>query len=281
MPMTESTASTSTLNEDSAAFDQSGHVVCRRLISPQRIDALRACVDRKVQRILTALQVDTSGNVDEHDRKLIEAGTLVHQYGRSWTSGKDVEAIYDLHRDGALAGMVGSILGDRVCAHRQYNLRPKMPGQALTTVPWHQDCAYYGPWAQRDRIITTWIPLVPVSAENGCMQIVARPQFELMPHHRENSEGAFLEMDTHPESKVISTVPMMPGDVLIFDQLCWHRSLPNVSSGIRWSIDCRWYGASSPNREALLAGFPQPWFIDGPEAPDAATWSSWYGDQSF
>jgi phytanoyl-CoA hydroxylase len=279
--MTDSVISTSTVNEDPSAFDRLGHVVCRGLIPVPCLAALRACVDRKVQRILTALAIDTSGDGDDHDRRLIAAGTRVHRFGRSWTNGLDVEAIYDLHRDEALVAMVRSLLRDQVCAHRQYNLRPKMPGQALTTVPWHQDCAYYGEWAQSERIITTWIPLVPVDADNGCMQIVARPQSELMPHHREAGEGAFLEMDTQPDPESIRTVPMMPGDVLIFDQLGWHRSLPNASSGIRWSIDCRWYGAASPNREALMAGFPQPWFIDGPEAPDAAVWSSWYEDQSF
>ena len=66
-------------------------------------------------------------------------------------------------------------------------------------------------------------------------------------HINVNGRSYFPEIDddTIKEENVI-TCDMEPGDVLIFNQLLYHRSLPNTTEVIRWSIDLRYYRLGYP-----------------------------------
>jgi ectoine hydroxylase-related dioxygenase (phytanoyl-CoA dioxygenase family) len=66
---------------------------------------------------------------------------------------------------------------------------------------------------------------------------------------------------------VVVDIAMRPGDVLLFGNLLWHRSVANTSDGIRWSIDLRYYGESLAGRCASDE-FAEPWAI---RARDHAT----------
>ena len=39
--------------------------------------------------------------------------------------------------------------------------------------------------------------------------------------------------------------PMAPGDVLLFSELIYHRSVDNVSDRTRWSLDVRYFDAAN------------------------------------
>ena len=55
--------------------------------------------------------------------------------------------------------------------HPVWNLRTKTPQNEQTTVPWHQDNAYFDPDALNVLLVTAWIPLIDANQENGCMQV--------------------------------------------------------------------------------------------------------------
>jgi len=42
------------------------------------------------------------------------------------------------------------------------------------------------------------------------------------------------------------TLPVRSGGLILFNNMIPHRSLPNMSEGIRWSLDLRWQKASEP-----------------------------------
>jgi ectoine hydroxylase-related dioxygenase (phytanoyl-CoA dioxygenase family) len=46
---------------------------------------------------------------------------------------------------------------------------------------------------------------------------------------------------------------MEPGDVLMFNELVLHRSLPNVSDRVRWSVDIR-FSADEPAHQRKAPG---------------------------
>ena len=50
-------------------------------------------------------------------------------------------------------------------------VRPKLPNEKLTTLPWHQDSAYM-PHTENDTHLTVWLPLVDVKTENGALQFL-------------------------------------------------------------------------------------------------------------
>ena len=50
-------------------------------------------------------------------------------------------------------------------------------------------------------------------------------------------------VDMNRDKRVL---PVQAGGLILFSNIIPHRSLPNVSEGIRWSLDLRWQRASAP-----------------------------------
>lgn len=147
-----------------------------------------------------------------------------------------------------------------IYGHPVWNLRCKTPeehsaGQA--TVPWHQDNAYLDEESWDRLQLTAWVPLLDANVSNGCMQVVRgahRPggtvahaccvggtwYVETTPEEIEAALGADMERDV-----VTCEVPF--GSVLLLNNLVPHRSLPNYSPSIRWSLDLRWQRGGEPN----------------------------------
>jgi ectoine hydroxylase-related dioxygenase (phytanoyl-CoA dioxygenase family) len=145
-------------------------------------------------------------------------------------------------------------------------------------VPWHQDSGYYGPDSHESLIITAWIPVVPVNAENGCMQIApGSHRSGLLEHQHENRAGRFLEIaevDNLVDEAHAVTCPMEPGDVLLFHNLTFHRSLPNVSPITRWSIDIR-YMRDGDHPGGLTWSDPNDKWVIRSEAQHMTTLDEW------
>ncbi len=266
---------------DTAAFARDGYLVLRRQIQPARIAAMQAALTTEVADILDGLKRDGLIGDTRPDlpweRRLAIAGEHTENHGRSWTERLAVPATFDLHHDLGLLAALHQLLGPVVNGHRQFNVRPKLPGQDLTTVPWHQDTGYYGAHTARDLIITAWVPLVPVDAGNGCMQVIPGSHREgAVPHVDANDAGKFLRVDTRVDESRAVTLAMEPGDVLLMHNLVFHRSTDNHSDGIRWSIDLRFWRPDTPCADSLLSGFPAPWVVSGAPATPVETWMDWY-----
>jgi len=258
-----------------------GFLVLRGLIDEASLQPVRDALDARVQVVLEDLHAEGRISDTRRDlpfaRRLAIAGHHANRFGRSWTTAMAVPAVYNLHRAPAVQAVLEELLGAEVMGHRQFNIRPKLPGQETTTVPWHQDSAYYGPHTVDDTIFTVWAPLVEVDQANGCMQVVpGSHRGGLRAHDTEQTEAAFLCLRGEPDPATVLTVPMVPGDVLIMHNLLWHRSLPNTTDGIRWSIDMRFYAPTTPHAKDLLAGFPEPWATNGSSPTAVERWQSWY-----
>eukprot|EP00406_Dinophysis_acuminata_P039923 CAMPEP_0179377936 /NCGR_PEP_ID=MMETSP0797-20121207/89079_1 /TAXON_ID=47934 /ORGANISM="Dinophysis acuminata, Strain DAEP01" /LENGTH=378 /DNA_ID=CAMNT_0021093997 /DNA_START=6 /DNA_END=1140 /DNA_ORIENTATION=- len=120
-----------------------------------------------------------------------------------------------------------------------------------------QDNAYLDEESWATHQVTAWVPLVDANATNGCMQVVRGAHrsggtlthaccvggtwyTETTPKEIEATLGADMRRDV-----VTCEVPF--GSVLLLNNLVPHRSLPNYSGGIRWSLDLRWQRADEPN----------------------------------
>jgi ectoine hydroxylase-related dioxygenase (phytanoyl-CoA dioxygenase family) len=188
---------------------------------------------------------DARGDLPLETRFAEVAGPHAARFGRGWRAAVAQPEVFALHHAPPLVDIVRQLTGsDVVLGHPVFNARPKLPGQQLTVVPWHQDSAYFGPETERSLILTCWIPLVPTDAENGGMQVLpGSHRLGLREHHTEKAEGRFLEAGEgalgEAQDNAVTCV-MEPGDVLLLHNLTFHRSLPNVTDGIRWSIDIRY-----------------------------------------
>ncbi|WP_167859079.1 phytanoyl-CoA dioxygenase family protein [Paenibacillus cymbidii] len=183
------------------------------------------------------------------------------QQASGWNQEVFSQAVYELCTNSKLLNSCEQYLGPEITLNGDYWVRPKVPHEDLTTLPWHQDSFYYN-GAENDnlsyRILSFWIPLVDVDERNGCMQVIpGSHKWGLIPYASLGNKRVPVE-DVEARGEVI-TARMKKGDILIFNQLTLHRSLPNVSEGVRWSIDIRYTptGQSFSWHELTGPGFEQ------------------------
>ena len=149
----------------------------------------------------------------------------------------------------AILDIVESLIGPEILAHPQFNVRAKLPNQDRSVVPWHQDLGYLQLSAENTFMVNFWIPLVNATVENGCMEVIAGSHRSKILDHVPNlgPAGNFKGVidEELPKGKQISC-PMRVGDVLLMHHTTIHRSIPNNSDHIRWSLDLRYCDPSLP-----------------------------------
>lgn len=248
-------------------YFEDGFVIVPDLLPRAALDAavreVEGLVDSLAKKLLAAGKItDLHEDAGFHERlTLIEkdfphANVLLHKNGVLPTG------IQDLWAHPALMGVATQLLGSDVdiAGHPVWNLRCKTPerlSEGQATVPWHQDNAYLDEESWATHQVTAWVPLVDANATNGCMQVVRGAHrsggtlthaccvggtwyTETTPEEIEATLGADMRHDV-----VTCEVPF--GSVLLLNNLVPHRSLPNYSGGIRWSLDLRWQRADEPN----------------------------------
>ena len=227
------------------------------------IQAVEQLVDDLARRLHRAGKISSLHEESGFDERLMKveaesphASVALHKNG---VLPAGIQRVWD-HR--SLMAIAAQLLGQDVDigGHPVWNLRCKTPeklslGQA--TVPWHQDNAYLDEESWDKLQVTAWVPLVPTNTTNGCMQVVKRAHLpggtamhaccvgdtwyvETTPKEIEAVLGADMDKDV-----VTCEVPL--GGLLLLNNLIPHRSLPNLSRGIRWSLDLRWQRTEDPN----------------------------------
>ncbi len=210
--------------------------------------------------------------VDKRAHEMYSAGTIANVYevmpfDKRWYAvlqdcGKEnevfgwhtlvySEALFNLITNRKVLDIIETLIGNEIQFNGDFWVRPKLPNEKLTTLPWHQDSAYM-PHTEHDLHLTVWLPLVDVNTENGALQFLPRSHKEgLKSYHRVEGE-AFAVPVTSPTSSQydIHTLEMKKGDLLIFNNLVFHRSLLNCSNTIRWSVDFR-YSRSGTSLDGL------------------------------
>ena len=229
-------------------WENDGYLLLKNVIPISVINGVRDSFARVVDGIIRELKADgliedEGADLPFETRFAQVAGEHANRFGRSWRNEVATFEIFELHYAPHLVDAIGQLTGTDVIGHPVFNARPKLPGQQLTVVPWHQDSGYFGTVSETSLIPTAWIPLVPVDETNGCLQVVAGShRLGVVNHHTEEREGKFLEvMDEFIENSRVVTCPMEVGDALVFHNLTLHRSLPHTTSkDIRWAIDIRY-----------------------------------------
>ena len=229
-------------------WENDGYLLLKGVIPEAAINGVRDSFSHVVDGIIRELKAD--GIVEDEglalpfETRLAQvAGEHANRFGRSWRNQVATAEIFEIHHAPPLVDAIAQLTGTDVIGHPVFNARPKLPGQQLTVVPWHQDSGYFGRVSETSLIPTAWIPLVPVDETNGCLQVVAGShRLGVIDHRTEEREGRFLEvMDELIEDSRIVTCPMALGDALVFHNLTLHRSLPHTTSEIvRWAIDIRY-----------------------------------------
>jgi phytanoyl-CoA hydroxylase len=165
------------------------------------------------------------------------------------------QAAFDFLRNEHLLDLVEGFVGPEITCSPIQHIRAKLPsgltpavvGKGDTHVaPWHQDAGVT--WAEADPhfILTVWIPMVDATPENGCMEILPRTLgIGLLPHHSKAGVGTTILPDEMPDVEPVA-LPVRKGGVIFMHKETPHRSTPNYSETVRWSMDLRYQQIGTP-----------------------------------
>ncbi|WP_179130997.1 phytanoyl-CoA dioxygenase family protein [Candidatus Entotheonella palauensis] len=232
------------------AYEEQGYLLVHDLLPEQDLAPVRQviadAVDRVAQQLFAADKIQDLHEDAPFSQRLTEIYRGLERESMSWNREVFSQAVYDLCTHPALLDMAEALLGSSdITMNGDYWVRPKLPAEQLTTLPWHQDSGYYGAQTEPLHILSLWIPLVDVDAENGCMQFIPEShKWGLLSTAREGHHLVPIE-DVETRGQVV-TLPMKVGDAVAFRNLVFHRSLMNNSDGIRWSIDLRYSATGTP-----------------------------------
>nr|KAG5698092.1 hypothetical protein BaRGS_031782 [Batillaria attramentaria] len=261
-------------------FFEKGYVLVEDFFTPQELEPVRQATARLVdivaQRLYKAGKItDLHEDADLFTRlTLLEeqfpgASVLVHKLG---ILPPEYRALLSNER---LLNVLEQVLGPRVAASPVWNIRTKLPNCVHGEIPWHQDSGYFAPNSYTTLLPVAWIPLLDATPENGCMQYLegGHKRGIVCDHlncygdtwHVMLDESKMEEVLGVSKEKDLITIPVKYGGFILFNNLLPHRSLPNKSNEIRWSLDLRWQRPGEPEG---LFGIQQPVLMRDPDQPD-------------
>jgi phytanoyl-CoA hydroxylase len=118
-------------------------------------------------------------------------------------------------------------------------LKPPLIGREK---PWHQDNAYFNVPPETS-IVGVWIALDEATPENGCMYIIPGSHREGPVIHFKRRDWQIC--DTAVAAADAWTVPLKPGDCLIFHGLLHHGTPPSRSPQRRRALQFHYKPAST------------------------------------
>lgn len=155
----------------------------------------------------------------------------------------------------AILDVVESVIGPEIMFHPQFNCQAKMPGENRSKIPWHQDLGFLRPEAEGTFMVNFWIPLVDATVENGCLEVIAGSHRSgLKPHGPlpDHPEHGILTEHLPPGDRL--ACPVRKGGAVLFQHKTAHRSFPNRTDRIRWSIDIRYSDPAMPTGRDEIPG---------------------------
>ncbi len=220
------------------------------------VNEFQVAIDRRAREARACGQLEDVFADAPFDRRLAllcaAMGTDKRFVGEILGKAHKTAGLFYLLTHPAILNAVESIIGPEILVHPQFNVRAKMPGEA--EVAWHQDIAFLDPEVEKTFMINFWVPLVQTDVENGCLEILAEShKHGIIPHQKVASELEIIESRLPPGERVSSVLPA--GGAALIQHKTVHRSFPNQSDHIRWSLDIRYSDYRLPTGRDQVPGF--------------------------
>ena len=245
-------------------FLNDGYLLLEDVLAPgdlqPLIDDIDAGIDRKAQEACKGGRLRDGFEDAPFDRRLACLCAAMDDASEieKTVTGKRLKTagMFGVITHPAILDVVESVIGSEIFAHPQFNCQAKMPNEARSQIPWHQDLGFLHPEAESTFMVNFWIPLVDVSVENGCLEVIpGSHRAGLKPHGKVSgypNEG--IQDGYVPGGRAVAC-PVRKGGVVVFQHKTAHRSFPNRTERIRWSVDIRYSDPSMPTGRDEVPGF--------------------------
>jgi phytanoyl-CoA hydroxylase len=199
--------------------DRDGFVVIRRFVAAEQLAVLQQNLDRYIRDVVPTLP---DSDAFYEDRSRAETLKQLQRMDRD-----PFFAEYRQNRD--WAALAETLLGEPAAAD-QPEWFNKPPGANHVTPP-HQDNFYF--CLVPPSVLTIWLALDRVDAENGCLRYVAGSHLRgLRPHARSNILGFSQGITDYSAEDFTQerAVLLDPGDAVAHFGLTIHRADANLST---------------------------------------------------
>ena len=246
-------------------FDNDGFLLLRGALSDSDIDPVieeyEAHIDRRANELLAEGKIGDPHADAPFDKRL----ALINDQCAEIYDDLDIyrlrgKASFEFLLNDNLLGLVEPIVGPEITCSPIQHIRGKLP-QGTTKVgdghvaPWHQDAGVTWEEADPHFILTVWLPMVPATPENGCLQIIPRVhKTGLWKHETIQGRGTVIAEEAMPDVEPL-TLPMEKGDLLLMSKEIPHRSTPNHTDTVRWSMDLRYQKTGTPTGRPFYPDF--------------------------
>jgi phytanoyl-CoA hydroxylase len=250
--------------EQISFFHEQGYLLVPRLLDPAMFQPLirefETIIDDRARRAYEAGRLADRFEGEPFDRRLARLYEAMAEENAAdlWQAvhGKHQKTagMFAIITHPALLDVVESLIGPEILAHPQFNSRAKLPRHQATVVPWHQDLGYLREDADETVMVNFWIPLVDAPMASGALQVIpGSHRWGRIPHQTVDGYLGIPEAALPPHEVV--DCPLEAGGALLIQHKTVHRSVPNVSDRVRWSLDLRYSDPAQPTGRAEVPGF--------------------------
>jgi ectoine hydroxylase-related dioxygenase (phytanoyl-CoA dioxygenase family) len=245
-----------------ATYDRHGAVLCRQLLPQHDLARIRGAVADvvRMEARIAGIDIPENGVID-----IMQLEALDHDLAAT---------VYDIVNSHPevfrLAGSaelrrVADILVNRAPSNELvvsgFQLRMDLPGNESELLGWHRDCDYF-PQFPSDGLVL-WIPLHDIDEATGGVSVIPESltieslssvQLEKHWPGRRKPHKVYEIADSDTALAVLAEpvrIHCRAGDALFFSLTSAHRSEPNRASQARWTLQYRYFPASSVARRKL------------------------------
>jgi phytanoyl-CoA hydroxylase len=227
------------------------------------IHEYEATIDRRARELHAAGKLSRLYEEEPFERRLAcicrETMELYPEMDIMHHRGK---AAFDFLRNERLMDLVEAFVGPEIICSPIQHIRAKLPtGISDRNVgdthvaPWHQDAGVTWEEADPHFILTVWVPLVDATPENGCMEVLpGLVGSGLLAHHTHTREGTTIIPEALPGVEPVP-LPVKKGGVIFLHKEAPHRSTPNRTDTVRWSMDLRYQKTGTPTGRPFQPDF--------------------------
>ena len=281
------TSSPCTLTDDQlASFERDGFLAIEQLVNPADLEEiedeysglLNGLAERLHEDGLISNRFADLDFGDRYSRIIAEYPDLHRFFNVSLpllNEGIDPEtfrmhsgpAVFHLMRHRRILDAVEAVIGPEIYSSPVQQMRMKPPEKLVHSdvkghsnvgaTTWHQDIVALLPEADDTQQVTVWLAITEATVENGCLASVPGSHREGPKTHCSN-----LAIASEPQvpDKVMAgrdavALPVKKGGAVLFHKMNVHRALPNLSDGLRWSIDLRYHPTGQATGRPAFPGF--------------------------